>query len=204
MKIGKTLGIIALGAAVTLGTLNVCGPTPTLPHLHQDTARAEMVLDQSQLSDSVYFNEVHEPGMQAFQSETDAAGIHTMAPTKIASHLDSPSVEGRYDHDFDSHEFSARFTNSETGANFEVVCTNHGIGDGLIDGHGPVVSLDNGITLQQVGPDRISSDWVRMDSQGSSHCLVASEGMSMQHTAEMAGSVQNFAPQQVGGAYIAH
>lgn len=211
MKLGKTLGILALGAAVTIGALNVAGPAPEQVFVGNDQPRAEMVIEQqdafapsAQVADTTYYNEVHQPGLDAIQQETNNSGLVTMAPTQIAEQLQHPSVEGGYDNDFESAYFSARFSDSQGKASFEVVCTDQGIGDALVDGHGPLTTLNNGIALQNIGEGRISSDWVQMDASGQSHCLVASQGMTMQQTATMANSLQTFNPVSVGGAYIAH
>lgn len=210
MKLGKTLGILALGAAVTIGALNVPGTAPEQVFVDNNQPTAEMVIEQqdafaptAQIADTTYYNEIHQPGLDAVQQETNNSGLVTMAPTQIAENLKHPSVEGGYDTDFESAYFSARFSDSQDQASFEVVCTDQGIGDALIDGHGPLKTLDNGIALQRIGEGQISSDWIQMDASGDCHCLVASQGMTMQQTAHMANSLQTFNPVNVGGAYIA-
>lgn len=210
MKIGKTLGILALGAAITLGALNVPGVAQEFVAHTPDQPTAEMVIEQQdaftpqyEIQDSTYYNEIHQPGIDAVQQETNNSGLVTMAPTQIAEHLDQPSVEGGYDSDIESAYFSAQFSSSQSSASFEVVCSDQGMGDALLDGHGPITSLDNGVTLQRVGEDHISSNWMQMDAQGQSHCLVASSGMSMNQTANMANSLHTFTPQNIGGAYLA-
>lgn len=183
MKMGRLLGLTLLGAAAAAGVVNVC----TTHNVAQEPT-SSLVMDQ------VQFTEVHEAGKDAYQAETNRAGISTVAPGVIAEHLDSPNVEGYYDADMDTRSFSAIFADTETGANFEVVCTDQGMGDALLGANGTLAVLDNGIQLAETSPGRISSNWFPTQD-GKSHCLVAGDGMTVGQVATMAESLLPFSPQ---------
>ena len=208
MNLGKTIGIFGLCAAMLVSGCQMGGPnSQDIANVEDNQPKAELVIEDSvhtlsTVDSTTFYNPVHQAGHDAIQKETNNAGISTMAPTEIAEHLNSPSVEGSIDAETGDQNFSARFTSAETGANFEVICTNQGIGSGIIlDATSPITILQNGIALQQTA-GRISSNWVKV-GQDDCHCVVESEGMTMGQTAHMAGSLQTFNPVQVGGAYIA-
>ncbi len=189
MQIGKTLGILALGAAILSSGCNMATGAQDLAHVDADQPRAEMVIED-------HYNPVHGAGMDAIQKEANNAEIVVVAPTEIAEHLSHPSVEGLNNSEMQSKTFSARFESGSGNASYEVVCTSDGVGSGLVNGSGSPNLLSNGWILHQTGPAKISSDWVKV-SNGSS-CQVTSEGMSMSQTAHMTSSLQTFTPSYDG------
>ncbi len=185
MKLGRALGFAFLGVAAAAGVISVCNTQAPL----QEPTTSLTTTDQ------VEFNQVHEAGLDAYQSETDRAGISTVAPGLIAAHLDSPNVEAYVDSDMDTRNFSAIFSNSGNGANFEVVCTDQGVGDALLGANGTLAVLDSGLQLAETAPGHISSNWFATPD-GSSHCKVAGDGLTVGEVATMAGSLLNFSPQK--------
>lgn len=189
MHLGKTIGILALGAAIISSGCNMATGAQDLAHVDADQPRAELVIED-------HYNPVHGAGMDAIQKEATNADIVVVAPTEIAEHLSHPSVEGLNNSEMQSKTFSARFESGSGNASYEVVCTSDGVGSGITNGSGPLTMLSNGWILQQSGAGKISSDWVKVSN--GSNCQVVSEGMSMSQTAHMTSSLQTFSPSYSG------
>ncbi len=207
-RFGKIATVLALSTAIVAGGLQVGGHHQDLATVDNNQPQAELVIEDAyapateQHAGTIHYDAVHEKGIEAIQKETDASGLYTIAPMKIASHLGEANVDGTYDQNLDVSDFTAVFSDSATGAAFEVACTNDGIGDALIDGSGPLTVLENGLILQKTGANEISSEWIRTSPDGTNSCKVRTENMTLEQTVEMAGSLHLFTPSHVNGAYI--
>lgn len=193
MNIGKALTVFALSASILASGCSVGAPNPEMAHVDQDQPRAEMVVEDA-------YNPVHDAGYDAIQKETNNAGIGTIAPSEIHESLSEPSVEGFQDAEMGSKTFSARFESASGDASYEVVCTSEGVGEGLAGGSGPLIQTANGYILQQTGPGKYASDWVKTSNGGS--CQVATQGLTQGQAVHMTSSLQSFAP-DFSGALIA-
>jgi hypothetical protein len=193
MNIGKALTIFTLSASILATGCSVGTQPQELAQLDQDQPRAEMVVEDAYkpVDEAVYdaYNPVHDAGFDAIQKETTNAGIGTIAPMEIHERLSEPSVEGLQDAEMGTRTFSARFESASGDASYEVVCTNEGVGDGLVNGSGPLIHTANGYILQQTG------------AGGS--CQVVAQGMSQGEVVHMTSSLHTFAP-DFSGALIAH
>lgn len=185
MNIGKALTIFALSASILSSGCSVGTTNQELANVDQDQPRAEMVVED-------YYNPVHDAGLDAIQKATEDAGIGTIAPSEIHEKLSEPSVEGVQDAEMGTRTFSARFETPDGKSSYEIVCTNEGVGEGLAGGSGELTHLSNGYILQQTGPGRYASDWVKTSNGGS--CQVVSQGLSLNQTVHMTSSIQAFNP----------
>lgn len=192
MNLGKTVGIFALSAAILTSGCQVGQSPQELATIDQDRPTAELVVEDA-------YQPVHGAGFDAIQKQTDAAGIATWAPTEIAEQLSEPAVDGWQDQEMQTKNFSARFESPDGRSSYEVVCTDQGVGSGGFNGNGPLTVLDNGLVLQQTGPQSMASNWVKVGAD--SHCRVTSEGLSAAQTVHMSNSLQTFAP-DFQGAYL--
>ena len=187
MQLGKTLTILALSASILASGCHMGTSPQKFAQVDNDRPVAEMVIED-------HYNPVHDAGHDAIQKEATVAGIDVMAPSEIHEKLTEPSVEGTNSEEIQS--FSARFESANGAANYEIVCTNQGVGQGLANGNGPLTQLGNGIILQAKNGG-YASDWFAVGN-GKSQCQVVTQGMTLNQTVHMTSSLQTFTPDSVG------